>query len=1113
MKAFDSKASEAPVSIHAKAFPRGVTIERHQFTALDRHVGTNRCVLPWAFLYKETLRPAALKEALSAALDAFPTLAGRVQPEKPASRFARTTNWQLACCNAGVPFSVHSSSSSLQELLQSGAMTQRQGFTFPDAKESTLPPYMERMDAAAVLSGDAPVLAVRLTQLAGGGSILAVTASHVVLDGRSYVRFLQHWAGLYNSLMAGAAAAGEAAAVAPAAAAGSSSSSSSSRVCYAKKVLVDLAAVAVDNSAVVQSAVPPAAAAAAVPPAIKAAAAAPVKLRGINHPQALLPTAPAAAVAVTPLGWSKDAAAFLSNSGSSNSGSSAAPLTAQHSRSVLAAEVPPATGDTSTPSGTAPARDTLAASTASQAAIIDGCPADNGPNINSSSSLMPSPALAAGLTDASGLSGLSGQPGCASLMPSPALAAGLTDVSGLSGQPGCASLSVLPFTDASSTAAEADETASLQPSISVASTTSTVISACFSTGHAGGLKEKPSWHGVVQHAAPISSSSSAVPPPPTSAAPSAVPVSPAAALGEAPAAGITQQRQQQQQQAHEQLPASPSTPPATAAAPATLTSTTPETTPTHASRAPATSNPKSQPFPYTPDPLLPTRILPNSWLDGFKAAAAAVAQVRAEQRHIKQALLQRQGLLPATEASLCGFGGGSRAEQQLIGAAAVTTKDAASTDGGGGGSSSSSSRAGSKVVADASSLSTQLLHIPEATLQQLKATASLHCREGQYVSSNDTVSSLLWLLMCYLRKRPLPGQARPPALQDACLGLAFDLRTASAAATRPPGGYMTAGCPASAAAGITSSSSKPTAGPAGSSSSSSSGAPGAAWVDLAHLKDLTPPNQDTATLLQPTAAASPASAAAGTDRQQTLDSNVAAGPALDHSQLQLPPDYFGSAAWSIHVRSCTELGESAEDPSWALPVAWHSSLNSVEWQLMCSDAGLLARSLAAGAVRIRGALQAVRSDAQFPARMLQQVQQCCEAGAASQLAMTAGLVHRLDAFVTSWQFGIFDVAFGSSRSSRTGGQPLAFQGLVHPVPPYHAVVLPAPPAAATAAAAAAAGAAGGAEHDAAVAAAAAASGGVWCCLTVPQCLVGLMVGSPVLQLLAPGARCLSPGAV
>jgi hypothetical protein len=46
------------------------------------------------------------------------------------------------------------------------------------------------MDAVAVLSGDAPVLAVRVTQLAGGGSILAVTASHVVLGascGHSYV--------------------------------------------------------------------------------------------------------------------------------------------------------------------------------------------------------------------------------------------------------------------------------------------------------------------------------------------------------------------------------------------------------------------------------------------------------------------------------------------------------------------------------------------------------------------------------------------------------------------------------------------------------------------------------------------------------------------------------------------------------------------------------------------------------------------------------------------------------------------------------------------------------------------------------------------------------------
>jgi hypothetical protein len=43
------------------------------------------------------------------------------------------------------------------------------------------------MDPVTVLSGDAPVLAVRLTQLAGGGSILAVTASHVVLGADTLV--------------------------------------------------------------------------------------------------------------------------------------------------------------------------------------------------------------------------------------------------------------------------------------------------------------------------------------------------------------------------------------------------------------------------------------------------------------------------------------------------------------------------------------------------------------------------------------------------------------------------------------------------------------------------------------------------------------------------------------------------------------------------------------------------------------------------------------------------------------------------------------------------------------------------------------------------------------
>jgi hypothetical protein len=133
-------------------------------------------------------------------------------------------------------------------------------------------------------------------------------------------------------------------------------------------------------------------------------------------------------------------------------------------QTAAAAAVPAAAGNAS------------AAVTGVQAAVTRcSCPVNCGANnINSSSSSsnfrLPPQAVVTGLTDVSGLSGLSGQPGCASL-------------------------SVLPITNASSTAAEADETASLQPSISVASNTSTVISSCFSA-HAGSLKEKPSWHGA-----------------------------------------------------------------------------------------------------------------------------------------------------------------------------------------------------------------------------------------------------------------------------------------------------------------------------------------------------------------------------------------------------------------------------------------------------------------------------------------------------------------------------------------------------------------------------------------------------------------------------------------
>ena len=85
--------------------------------------------------------------------------------------------------------------------------------------------------------------------------------------------------------------------------------------------------------------------------------------------------------------------------------------------------------------------------------------------------------------------------------------------------------------------------------------------------------------------------------------------------------------------------------------------------------------------------------------------------------------------------------------------------------------------------------------------------------------------------------------------------------------------------------------------------------------------------------------------------------------------------------------------------------------------------------------------------------------------------MAAALVTRLDAFITSWQFPIWEVDFGQ-------GCPVAFQGIVHPVPPYHAVAMPAP----------------------------SAEQGLYLWLTVPSGLVEHMMWSPVLKTLVPQAQ-------
>lgn len=66
------------------------------------------------------------------------------QPATTAAEPAQKHGWQLLLCNAGVPFSMYSSSWSLQDVISSDCMTSRSGFIFPDNNnKSQLPTYME----------------------------------------------------------------------------------------------------------------------------------------------------------------------------------------------------------------------------------------------------------------------------------------------------------------------------------------------------------------------------------------------------------------------------------------------------------------------------------------------------------------------------------------------------------------------------------------------------------------------------------------------------------------------------------------------------------------------------------------------------------------------------------------------------------------------------------------------------------------------------------------------------------------------------------------------------------------------------------------------------------
>ncbi|MGF1430712.1 acyltransferase [Kitasatospora sp. LaBMicrA B282] len=129
---------------------------------------------PRVFFYRRPLDGAALRAALERTLARYPIAAGRLRKDPDGG-------YSVHCTDAGVHFvEVHRA----EPLPEHG----------PDSRAGAgLKRYLHQPNPFSVVDGDAPLLAVQLTRLADGGSVLGVALNHTLADGTSMLAFLESW--------------------------------------------------------------------------------------------------------------------------------------------------------------------------------------------------------------------------------------------------------------------------------------------------------------------------------------------------------------------------------------------------------------------------------------------------------------------------------------------------------------------------------------------------------------------------------------------------------------------------------------------------------------------------------------------------------------------------------------------------------------------------------------------------------------------------------------------------------------------------------------------------------------------------------------------------------
>mmetsp|Transcript_6148 Transcript_6148/g.11754 ORF Transcript_6148/g.11754 Transcript_6148/m.11754 type:complete len:577 (-) Transcript_6148:2094-3824(-) len=169
---------------------------------VDTHVLLRQATVVWAVVYQDVLDENKLERAIARALSSYPELAGRLREgmdAPPRWKMFGTPNWlkpryiwsklavDVVCNNQGVVFTVAKSEAPLAAFDGTGPLNDK------------LRAVVDTLDMN-LIGTNKPLLRIKLTLLAGGGCVLGLSATHILVDGFSLMNFLHAVSRNYETL-------------------------------------------------------------------------------------------------------------------------------------------------------------------------------------------------------------------------------------------------------------------------------------------------------------------------------------------------------------------------------------------------------------------------------------------------------------------------------------------------------------------------------------------------------------------------------------------------------------------------------------------------------------------------------------------------------------------------------------------------------------------------------------------------------------------------------------------------------------------------------------------------------------------------------------------------